>query len=274
MNLCPALLAAAALAAALGTCLAFCDWRAGGNSTLSTLAGALQQGEEMAPHIEAGRRRDGAKRALAAEVIAGTMSLREAADHFHRLDQADPGYPPGLPRPPWDERFYCERVLDRVWEVLAQQQRYAAAARWYAEVFTADPPVLAGPPAGHRYYAAWAAALAGCGQGRDAADLDQTSRAGFRRQALDWLRAELKAQLRLLEKEPENAWAVARDMLYWLEDPQFAGVRGPKALARLPEPERQAWQKLWADVAATRAWAQGKAPPEAEEDREVQPPEG
>ena len=99
MNLRPALFAAAALAAAFGICLALCDWGAGGNSTLSALAGALQQGEEMAPHIEAARRRDEAKRALAAEVVAGRMTLREAAGHFRRLDEADPAYPPGIPRP-------------------------------------------------------------------------------------------------------------------------------------------------------------------------------
>src|SRR5262249_30235312 len=80
-----------------------------------------------------------------------------------------------------------------------------ARARWCAEVFTADPQVLAGPPPTPRYPAACAAAMAGCGQGRDAADLDEQTRVGFRRQALDWLRAELEARRRLLEQEPENA---------------------------------------------------------------------
>jgi hypothetical protein len=47
-----------------------------------------------------------------------------------------------------------------------------------------------------------------------------------------------------------------------LVDPEFAGVRGPEALAKLPESERQPWQKLWADVAATLARAQGKTMPE------------
>ena len=60
---------------------------------------------------------------------------------------------------------------------------------------------------------------------------------------------------RLLEKEPANAWAVARDMGHWLEDPHLARVRGPEALARLPAAERQAWQKLWVDVADTLARA-------------------
>jgi hypothetical protein len=50
-------------------------------------------------------------------------------------------------------------------------------------------------------------------------------------------------------------------MRRWLADPDFAGVRGPEALARLPEAERPAWQQLWADVAATLAAARGKPTP-------------
>jgi hypothetical protein len=56
-----------------------------------------------------------------------------------------------------------------------------------------------------------AAALAGCGQGRDAADLDDKSRAGFPWQALEWLQAERKAWHRLLEQEPGKASAVAHN---------------------------------------------------------------
>jgi hypothetical protein len=39
-------------------------------------------------------------------------------------------------------------------------------------------------------------------------------------------------------------------MRHWLGDPDFAGVRGPEALGRRPDAERQEWQTLWADVAA------------------------
>src|SRR5262249_36834515 len=49
----------------------------------------------------------------------------------------------------------------------------------------------------------------------------------------------------------------------WLEVPDFAGVRGPDALARLPKAERQEWQKLWAEVADTLARA-GTIPPPAQ----------
>jgi hypothetical protein len=93
--------------------------------------------------------------------------------------------------------------------------------------------------------------MAGCGQGRDAADLDEKTRAGFRRQARDWLRAELEARQRLPEQAPENALIIARDLQDWLWNHPLAGVRGLETLARLPAAERQAWQKLWADAADT-----------------------
>jgi hypothetical protein len=50
-------------------------------------------------------------------------------------------------------------------------------------------------------------------------------------------------------------------MQHWLDDPDFNGVRGPDALAKLPESEREGWQKLWADVAATLARAQEQGTP-------------
>ena len=52
-------------------------------------------------------------------------------------------------------------------------------------------------------------------------------------------------------------------MRHWQQDPDFVGVRGPDALARLPEAERQPWQALWAEIAQTRARAEGKRPPDA-----------
>src|SRR5262249_35617067 len=52
----------------------------------------------------------------------------------------------------------------------------------------------------------------GCGQGQDAADLDEKTLVSFCRQAWGWLRAELEAQRRLLEQEPEKAVTVAHDL--------------------------------------------------------------
>jgi hypothetical protein len=273
MNLRPALLATATLATAFCTTLAVCRWGGGGNEELSDLAWVVQHGEELGPSLEAGRRRHEAKWALAAEVAAGRMTVREAAGHFRRLDEAASDFPAGIPRPPGDESALRANVLDYVWVVLGDQQRYATAARWYDAAFTAYPQLLSDPPPGHRYYAACAAALAGCGQGRDAADLDEKSRVGFHRQARVWLRADLEARRQLLEKEPAKALTVARDMRYWLRDSSLSRVREPEALARLPEAERQAWQKLWADVADTRARAEGTTPLEQRADSKALLPE-
>src|SRR5262249_42170598 len=129
---------------------------------------------------------------------------------------------------------------------------------FYEEAFAAQPTLLAA----HRYNAARAAALAGCGRGKDADKLDDKERARLRRQALDWLCAELEAQGRLLDKEPARAAAnVARDLQHRLADPDFAGVREPKQLAKLPEAERPAWRKLWKDVSDMLKRAQEKAAP-------------
>src|SRR4029077_15617790 len=111
----------------------------------------------------------------------------------------------------------------------------------------------------HRYNAACAAALAGCGQGKDADQSDAKERVRLRRQALDWLRADLVAWGRLQEKEPDkNAPVLTKTMQHWQQDSDFAGVRGPEALAKLPEAERLEWQKLWADVEETMKKANHK----------------
>jgi hypothetical protein len=44
--------------------------------------------------------------------------------------------------------------------------------------------------------------------------------------------------------------AAARALRRWLRCLAFAGVRGPDALARLPEAERCDWQRLWEEVEA------------------------
>ncbi|HZV08052.1 MAG TPA: hypothetical protein VE999_23415, partial [Gemmataceae bacterium] len=137
---------------------------------------------------------------------------------------------------------------------------YAASARWYAEAFAAQPGLADNPASGHRYNAACAAALAGCGQGEDAMDLDENHCAHLRRQALDWLRADLKAWRSLLAKDQAKAQpVVAKQMQHWQVDPDFAGVRGMEALDKLPQAERMEWQQLWQEVETLRHRA--AAPP-------------
>jgi tetratricopeptide (TPR) repeat protein len=148
-------------------------------------------------------------------------------------------------------------------ELCSLKRLNRAAARFFEEAFAAHPKLADVSP--HRYDAACAAALAGCGQGKDADKLDSEQCARLRRQALDWLRADLEAWGRLLDQEPDKARAAARvikDLQHWLVDPDFAGVRGPEALAKLPKAERQPWQQLWGDVADMLARVRGKTAPE------------
>ena len=75
---------------------------------------------------------------------------------------------------------------------------------------------------------------------------------------MDWLRAGLKAYGQWMEK---FVWAypvIAKRLQHWLKDDDFAGVRGDESLARLPEAERQQWQKLWQEVEALRQQAAAK----------------
>jgi serine/threonine protein kinase/tetratricopeptide (TPR) repeat protein len=148
-------------------------------------------------------------------------------------------------------------------EMCTVKRLHRAAARFYEEAFDAQPKLANNLGTLHRYKAACAAALAGCGQGKDADKLDDKERTRLRGQALDWLRSDLAAWGWLLEKEKEKLRPVViKQMQHWLANNNFAGVRGPEALDRLPEKERQGWQNLWDDASRLLDRAQGKMPPE------------
>jgi hypothetical protein len=135
---------------------------------------------------------------------------------------------------------------------LESKNRYVMATRFYRDAFAADPKLAGDQPSNHRYNAACAAALAGCGQGPEAAALDDKERIRLRLQALDWLRTDLEAWRKFQEKEPFKPFVVEKYMSSWLHDIDFADVRGAESLAKLPEAERQQWQQLWRDVQALR----------------------
>jgi hypothetical protein len=133
------------------------------------------------------------------------------------------------------------------------KHRHAASARFYADAFASQPALAANLTAPHRYNAACASALAGCGRGEDAPSLPDKVRQGLRRQAREWLDADRLALADLLTGgNPEVAAAVRQRLQHWLQDPDLAGVRDQDALEMLPEAERQQWQKLWVDVAELR----------------------
>jgi tetratricopeptide (TPR) repeat protein len=140
-----------------------------------------------------------------------------------------------------DKPAHVGEMLDFA-QVCRITRRYAAAARFYADAFAAVPRLADELRAGHRYNAACAAALAGLGA--DATLLDDQERARWRRQALDWLRADLTAWARTTDPA-----LVQKKLRHWQQDSDLAGVRDQAALAKLPRTERAAWSQLWSEVA-------------------------
>jgi len=131
------------------------------------------------------------------------------------------------------------------------QGKTVETARFFAEVFAAHPTVATDLATYNRSNAACCAALAGCGRGSDAAQLDDRERTRLRGQALEWLNADLADFGRLLQTGPAHVRSRVHERLrHWQQDPDFDGVRDD-ALAALPEAERQAWQRFWGDVEGT-----------------------
>src|SRR5262249_31774589 len=132
--------------------------------------------------------------------------------------------------------------------------RHAAAARLYAEALAADPKAGDDPRDGLGYDAACAAALAGCGRGKDDPPPDDAARARLRAQALKWPKHGRAARAQGPDSgDPQAGRVVAQALRRWRDDTDLAGVRDAAALAKLPESERAAWRSLWADVDALLA---------------------
>jgi serine/threonine-protein kinase len=127
---------------------------------------------------------------------------------------------------------------------------YAASVRFYGEAFDRDVKLTDNMQRQFRYNAACAAVLAGSGKGEDAAKLDDKDRGRLRKQALDWLRADLVIWAKQAESSKADDRAIVVQILkLWQEDADLACVRDKSALEKLPDAERAEWDKLWAEVA-------------------------
>ncbi len=192
--------------------------------------------------------------------------LSEGLGEFRRAVQLKPRFDPlALPDADWFRQ--PERLVeldDKLLAVLrgevqprdaAEHAEFAfvcrfrglevASARLYGEAFVLQPDLAKQ----HRYYAAWAAVLAGTGKGKDSGALDERDRARLRGQALVWLRDELDDWRQRLAKEPaEDRAEVVQRINCWLRDPDIACLRDPEPLGRLPAAERTEWEMLWRDL--------------------------
>jgi hypothetical protein len=99
----------------------------------------------------------------------------------------------------------------------------------------------------HRYNAACFAALAAIGQGKDAEKLDAKERGRLRKQAVEWLRADLALWTTRAVSDRDLA---QKTMKHWQDDTDLAGIRDKDAVAKLPADESEASEKLWAEVDA------------------------
>ena len=126
---------------------------------------------------------------------------------------------------------------------------HVAAVRLWSEAFQAQPNLADDTRLRNRYNAACAAALAGCGQGKDDPPLDDTAKARWRKQAIDWLKSDLAARTKILETgPPQTRQYVIRFLEHWKADSDLAGIREPASLSKLPPDEQKALAALWAEV--------------------------
>jgi hypothetical protein len=142
--------------------------------------------------------------------------------------------------------------------IVYDQKKFALATRLWAQALESDSKLFDDRHMQHRYNAARAAALAAAGQGSDEPPPDDAEKAKLRRQALDWLKAELTAWGRLLESgPPQDRPVIASTLSDWKQDNALAGIRDAAALAKLPAEEREAFLQLWTDQAelVKKAWA-------------------
>jgi serine/threonine protein kinase/Flp pilus assembly protein TadD len=138
----------------------------------------------------------------------------------------------------------------------ARKRFFAVAARLNQEALTGRPQLP-------RYFAAGYAALAGWGKGEDAAQLDDSERAQWRQQALNWLTEDLTDRKKLVESDEPAVRAFGQKRLkeivdHWLANPDLAALRERQALDQLPEAERDGWRRLWAELEALVPKEDGK----------------
>jgi serine/threonine-protein kinase len=134
-------------------------------------------------------------------------------------------------------------------QLCVYKRLYAASAGFYQQAFTRDPNLANDLREGHRYQAARAAAMAGCGHDAANEKLDNTARARWRKQARDWLTADLVLrQKQLANDKAEDRQAALYALNHMRTHDHLIGIRNPDAVARLPQDEQADCRKLWAEV--------------------------
>ena len=129
-------------------------------------------------------------------------------------------------------------------------ERFAMSVRFYELTFQGQPNIVDDQNTQHRYNAACCASLATANPLSSDPPLNDSDTTRLRGQARLWLQAELDAWKGLLDGgAQQNRAKIASTLAHWQQDSDLASIRDSQSLDKLPEPERQAWQKFWKQVA-------------------------
>ena len=114
-------------------------------------------------------------------------------------------------------------------------KHHAAAARFWAEAFEADPASANDLKAAHRYNAACAVALASSEESADDPPPDENAKARLRTQARVWLRADLERRSKQLDTGIAKARTpVMTALRHWKVDPRPCRSPRPRGPGQVP----------------------------------------
>jgi serine/threonine-protein kinase len=152
------------------------------------------------------------------------------------------------------------------------EDRWGAAARLFADALAADPSLAdrltesglrrmskqerSMDPgdlyrSSSRFGAARCAVLASSGLGSDCAQISEAERTDMRKQAIQWLQADLEVWKKLLVSDSPAQRDMGKSMLSrWESESDLAGFRDPEALAKLSEQDSAACRELWSSLNA------------------------
>jgi serine/threonine-protein kinase len=200
------------------------------------------------------------------DCFAGLGSYAEAADCYRKAIELGHGAIDGhlhlanllAKQKDWDGALAAVREAIRL-----QPKNYAAhvqkamilhAADRYVEALNVlvdtmrEQPDLADEPRNLILYNAALLALR-CAEGLGVDAPSEAERPEYRKQALKFLTTELAA---IRKFSPTDTTLVHRHLMLWFVHKYMASVREQEALAQLPPDERDAWNRLWAEVGSLR----------------------
>lgn len=131
------------------------------------------------------------------------------------------------------------------------KMRYVTATRVWIDAFHADPQLEGNLEGSFRYQAACAAFLAGNGLGIEANQIDDQKRLHLRKQALDWLHADLVLNSKMLTSSRlEDRQQSLERLRHWQYDSDLAKLHDPVELSKMSVAERVRCQGLWSELEA------------------------